>query len=68
MEEELPVTPEEHRDLIQSTAVLCRLERELDFWLGQLSPAPMNRSDLSGPYPPPFIWQRHGLLNPWVLL
>lgn len=40
MEEELPVTPEEHRDLIQSPAVLWWLEWELDFWLGQLSPAP----------------------------
>lgn len=68
MEEELPVTPEQHRDLIQITAVFWWLEWELDFWLGQLSPAPMNRSGLSGPYAPPFIWQRYRLLNPWVLL
>lgn len=39
MQEELHVTPQEHSDFVQSTAVLWWLECELDFWLGELSPS-----------------------------
>lgn len=67
MQEELHVTPQEHSDFLQSTAVLWWLECELDFWLGELSPSPTKCSGLSGPYPP-FTWQRYRMLKPWVLL